>query len=37
MKVMGVLMPGMFRKQNLKYLNNFKAFCEDGRDVREGA
>lgn len=34
MKIMGTLMPGMFRKQNLRFLNNFKAFCEHGRDVR---
>ncbi len=35
LKMMGLLMPGMFRKQNLKFLQNFKAFCEEGRDVRD--
>ena len=34
MKMMGFLLPGMFRKQNLKFLQNFKAFAEEGRDVR---
>lgn len=36
MKAMGFLMPGAFRKQNQKFLDNFKAFCEEGRDVRDG-
>ena len=35
LKIMSTLMPGMFRKQNLKYMKNFKAFCETGWDVRE--
>ncbi len=35
-KLMGFFFPGMFRKQNLTFLRNFKAFCEEGRDVREG-
>lgn len=35
MKVMGFLMPGFFRKQNLLFMNHFKALCEDGTDVRE--
>ncbi len=34
MKVMGFLMPGTFRKQNLGFMKNFKAFCETGHDVR---
>ena len=34
LKMMGFFVPGMFRKQNLKFLHNFKAFCEHGRDVR---
>jgi len=34
MKMMGFVVPGMFRKQNLKFMNYFKAFCEDGADVR---
>ena len=37
LKLMGVLMPGAFRKQQQKYLDNFKAFCETGFDVREQA
>ena len=37
LKVMGFLLPGMFRKQNLGFLHAFKAFCEEGRDVREEA
>ena len=32
--VMGFLMPGTFRKQNLGFMKNFKAFCETGHDVR---
>ena len=35
LRIMGFLVPGMFRKQNQKFLDNFKAFCEEGRDVRE--
>ncbi len=35
LKAMGLLAPGMFRKQNQKFLDNFKAFCEHGTDVRE--
>ena len=35
MKVMGWLMPGAFKKQSLKYLEDFKAFAEDGVDVRD--
>ena len=34
MKMMGLLAPGTFRKQNLMFMNYFKAFCEDGADVR---
>ena len=37
LKIMGALMPGLFRKQNMKFLQNFKAFCEEGRDVRANA
>jgi len=36
LKLMALLMPGMFKRQNQKYLDNFKAFCEHGTDVREG-
>ena len=35
LKLMGMLMPGMFKKQNMAFLKNFKAFCESGYDVRE--
>ena len=35
LKMMGFFFPGMFRKQNLKFLQDFKAFAEEGRDVRE--
>lgn len=35
LKVMAFLMPGMFRRENQKFLDNFKAFCETGADVRE--
>ena len=34
MKVMAVLMRGAFSKQSLKYMQAFKAFAEDGVDVR---
>lgn len=33
MKAMGFLMPGMFKKQSLIYLNDFKAFVEEGKSV----
>ena len=29
MKVMGVLFKGMFKKQSLKHMNGFKAYCEN--------
>jgi hypothetical protein len=35
MKVMGWLMPGMFKKQSLVYMNNFKAFVEEGVSVQD--
>ena len=35
LKMMGLFAPGMFRKQNLGFLQNFKAFCEHGHDVRK--
>ncbi len=28
MKLMGALMPGMFKKQSMKFAQSFKAFCE---------
>lgn len=37
LKLMGFFCPGMFRKQNLKFLENFKAFAEEGKSVaKEG-
>jgi len=33
MKLMGFLMPGMFKKQSCKYLEDFKAFAETGQSV----
>jgi hypothetical protein len=35
LKLMGLLFPGMFRKQNLMFLENFKRFAEEGRNVNE--
>lgn len=37
LKLIGLLMPGSFKKQNLGFMLNFKAFCEEGRDVRDAA
>ena len=33
MKLMGFLMPGAFKKQSLKYMQDFKAFAENGTSV----
>ncbi|MFD9008155.1 SRPBCC family protein [Streptomyces sp. NPDC059552] len=35
MKLVGVLMPGAFRKQSQQHMQDFKAFAEQGKDVRE--
>lgn len=35
LRVVGLLMPGAFRKQSLQHMRDFKAFAEHGRDVRE--
>jgi|TARA_R110002020_G_scaffold199778_3_gene401537 hypothetical protein len=35
MKLMGFLMPGAFKKQSQKYLNDFKNFVENGTSVAE--
>jgi carbon monoxide dehydrogenase subunit G len=35
MRLVGSLMPGAFRKQSLQYMQDFKAFAEQGKDVRE--
>lgn len=33
MKLFGWLMPGSFKKQSVKYMENFKAFAEEGKSV----
>ncbi|SDJ43544.1 Polyketide cyclase / dehydrase and lipid transport [Lentzea albidocapillata subsp. violacea] len=35
MRVVGLLMPGAFRKQSLQHMQDFKAFAEHGTDVRD--
>ncbi len=35
MRLVGLLMPGAFRKQLLQHMQDFKAFAEQGKDVRE--
>ena len=35
MKVMGTLMPFMFKKQTMTYAQNFKAWAEDGKSVTQ--
>ena len=35
MKVMTFLMPGAFKKQSLQYMQDFKAFAEDGASVAD--
>ena len=37
MKLFAWLMPGAFKKQSQKYMDDFKAFAEDGVDVRDEA
>ena len=34
MRMIAFIMPGAFKKQSLKYMQDFKAFAEDGVDVR---
>lgn len=34
MRLVGLLMPGTFRKQSLQHMQDFKAFAEQGQDVR---
>jgi len=36
MKLMGMVMGGKFKAEHLKFMQAFKAFCEDGTDVRTG-
>ena len=33
MKLMGFIMPGVFKKQSMKYLKDFKAFAEQGTSL----
>ncbi|WP_166380066.1 SRPBCC family protein [Catellatospora methionotrophica] len=35
MRLVGLVMPGAFRKQSLRHMRDFKAFAEQGKDVRE--
>ena len=35
MRLVGLLMPGVFRKQSYQYMQDFKAFAEQGHDVRD--
>lgn len=35
MRLVGLLMPGTFRKQSLRHMEDFKAFAEQGKDVRD--
>jgi hypothetical protein len=37
MRVVGLLMPGSFRKQSRQHMEDFKAFAERGADVRDSA
>ncbi|GIE28569.1 hypothetical protein Ait01nite_016140 [Actinoplanes italicus] len=34
MRLVGLLMPGTFRKQSLQHMKDFKAYAEHGTDVR---
>ncbi|MBK1789182.1 SRPBCC family protein [Prauserella cavernicola] len=36
MRLMGRLMPSAFHKQSQQHMQDFKAFAEQGKDVREG-
>jgi hypothetical protein len=36
MRLVGILMPGTFRRQSLQHMQDFKAFAEHGKDVRDG-
>jgi hypothetical protein len=36
MRLVGLLMPGSFHKQSQQHMRDFKAFAEQGKDVREG-
>ncbi|GAA4551818.1 SRPBCC family protein [Amycolatopsis samaneae] len=36
MRLVGLVMPGSFRKQSRQHMEDFKAFAEHGTDVRQG-
>lgn len=36
MRLVGLVMPGSFRKQSYQHMQDFKAFAEHGTDVRQG-
>ncbi|MFD6096175.1 SRPBCC family protein [Nocardiopsis flavescens] len=36
MRLVGLVMPGSFHKQSQQHMQDFKAFAEQGKDVREG-
>lgn len=36
MRLVGLLIPGSFHKQSQQHMQDFKAFAEQGKDVREG-
>ncbi|MCZ2819772.1 SRPBCC family protein [Modestobacter sp. VKM Ac-2977] len=36
MRLVGLLMPGSFRKQAQQHMQDFKEFAEQGKDVRDG-
>ncbi len=36
MRLVGLVMPGAFRKQSQQHMRDFKAFAEQGKDVRDG-
>ncbi len=35
MRLVGLIMPGSFRKQSQQHMRDVKAFAEQGKDVRE--
>jgi hypothetical protein len=35
MRLVGFLMPGAFRKQSRQHMQDFKAFADQGHDVRD--
>jgi hypothetical protein len=35
MPLVGLVMPGAFRKQSQQHIRDFKAFAEHGQDVRD--